>query len=132
MEKRIVLPGNHTKFTLSWRKGLATNIMSAGSTPERAAYQSASLTPNHAPIYQHSDDAGDTVITLVTPHPNGPEIPLASPGSAGWGFQLETVACLNFPIWSQATMPTIAAPRIESVSDQVLAGIVVAVMPCTA
>ena len=47
--------------------------MSAGSTPERAAYQSVSLTPVHAPIYQQSDDAGDTSNPLVTPHPNGPK-----------------------------------------------------------
>jgi hypothetical protein len=38
-----------------------------------------SLTPDQAPSYQHSDDAGDTSNTLVTPHQNGLRSRLSRP-----------------------------------------------------
>lgn len=76
----------------------APNIMSAGSTPERATYQSTSLTPDSAPINKYAYDAGEASSTLAAPTSKRPEFPPTSPGSAGRGFHLETGACLKSPI----------------------------------
>jgi hypothetical protein len=62
------------------------NIMPAGSTPKCAAYQSASLTPDHAPNYHYADDADDTTKTVVTPHSNGPRPRLPRPVLPGGAF----------------------------------------------